>query len=152
MLQNDLYDKQVHTALLSIFIHWPKRPNPANPEEFLGYKIGTQFSRHADVVNYFKSVAASSDWVTYQEYGKTNERRPLTYAVVSTPENLANLEEIRQNNLKNAGLIEGSATPDKTIVWLSYNVHGNEASSTEAAMETVYKLITEKRICCKMWS
>jgi len=115
------------------------------PEEFLGYKIGTQFSRHADVVNYFKSVAASSDWVTYQEYGKTNERRPLTYAVVSTPENLANLEEIRQNNLKNAGLIEGSATPDKTIVWLSYNVHGNEASSTEAAMETVYKLITEKK-------
>jgi len=115
------------------------------PDEFLGYKIGTQFSRHADVVNYFKSVAASSDWVTYQEYGKTNERRPLTYAIVSTPENLANLEEIRQNNLKNAGLIEGSATPDKTIVWLSYNVHGNEASSTEAAMETVYKLITEKK-------
>jgi hypothetical protein len=116
-----------------------------SPEEFLGYKIGTQFSRHADVVNYFKSVAASSDWVTYQEYGKTNERRPLTYAVVSTPENLANLEEIRQNNLKNAGLIEGSAKPDKIIMWLSYNVHGNEASSTEAAMETIYKLITEKQ-------
>ncbi len=116
-----------------------------SPEEFLGYKIGTQFTRHADVVNYFESVAASSDWVTYQEYGKTNERRPLTYAVVSTPENLANLEEIRQNNLKNAGLLDGSVNPDKTIVWLSYNVHGNEASSTEAAMETVYKLITEKK-------
>ncbi|WP_031427818.1 M14 family metallopeptidase [Flavimarina sp. Hel_I_48] len=119
--------------------------NLKSPEEFLCYTLGTQFSRHADVVNYFKDVAENSDWVTYQEYGKTNERRPLTYAVVSTPENLGNLEEIRQNNLKNAGLLDGSATPDKTIVWLSYNVHGNEASSTEAAMETVYKLITEKK-------
>lgn len=116
-----------------------------SPEEFLGYQVGTQFSRHADVVAYFKYVAEHSDWVTFDEYGKTNERRPLTYAVITTPENQANIETIRTNQLKNAGLTDGSASPDKAIVWLSYNVHGNEASSTEASMLTLYELITTKK-------
>lgn len=116
-----------------------------SPAEFLGYEIGTQFSRHADVVSYFEHVAANSDMVTYQTYGKTNERRPLTYAVVSTAQNLNNIEAIRTDNLKNIGLAAGSASPQKAIVWLSYNVHGNEASSTEAAMKTLYELITQKQ-------
>ncbi|QQX75646.1 MULTISPECIES: M14 family metallopeptidase [Aequorivita] len=114
-----------------------------SPSEFLGYEIGTQFSRHADVVSYFEHVAANSEMVKYADYGKTNERRRLTYAVISSEENLANLEQIRTDNLKNIGILSGSATPDKAIVWLSYNVHGNEASSSEAAMNTAYKLITE---------
>lgn len=116
-----------------------------SPANFLGYEIGTQFSRHADVVNYFNHVAANSNMVTYHNYGVTNERRPLTYAIVSTPENLANIENIRTDNLKNIGLETGSANPQTAIVWLSYNVHGNEASSTEAAMVTLYKLISEKQ-------
>ena len=114
-----------------------------SPAEFLGYEIGTEFSRHADVVSYFEHVAANSEMVKYFDYGKTNERRRLIYAVISSEENLANLEQIRTDNLKNIGIIPGSATPEKTIVWLSYNVHGNEASSSEAAMNTVYKLIAE---------
>lgn len=122
-----------------------KAQNVQSPAEFLGYELGDQFTRHASVVDYFEQVAANSDWVTYQKYGETNERRPLTYAIITTPENHANLEEIRTNNLKNTGILDGSASPDKAIVWLSYNVHGNEASSTEAAMNTIYKLITEKK-------
>ena len=114
-----------------------------SPSEFLGYEIGTQFSRHADVVSYFEHVAANSKMVKYFDYGKTNERRRLTYAVVSSEENISNLEKIRTDNLKNIGLLDGTASPEKTIVWLSYNVHGNEASSSEAAMNTIYKLITE---------
>ncbi|MAN60001.1 MAG: zinc carboxypeptidase [Flavobacteriaceae bacterium] len=114
------------------------------PADFLGYEIGTQFSRHAQVVDYFTHVAENSAMVEYHTYGKTNERRPLTYAIVSSPQNLANIETIRANNLKNIGMVPGAATPEVAIVWLSYNVHGNEASSTEAAMATVYKLITEK--------
>ncbi len=115
-----------------------------SPAEFLGYEIGDQFTRHADVVNYFEHVADNSKMVTYTTYGKTNERRPLTYAVISSEENLTNIENIRLGHLKNAGIAEGSSNPQTAIVWLSYNVHGNEASSTEAAMQTVYELITQK--------
>ncbi|RDK85586.1 M14 family metallopeptidase [Marinirhabdus gelatinilytica] len=116
-----------------------------SPAEFLGYEVGAQFSRHADVVRYFEHVAANSEMVTFDTYGKTNERRPLTYAVVTSPQNMANIDQIRRDNLKHIGLENGSANPQTAIVWLSYNVHGNEASSTEAAMATLYKLITEKQ-------
>ncbi len=115
-----------------------------SPSEFLGYEIGDQFTRHADVIHYFEHVANTSNMVSYHTYGKTNERRPLTYAIISSEENLGNIENIRQNHLKNAGIIEGSANSELAVVWLSYNVHGNEASSTEAAMQTIYELITKK--------
>lgn len=137
---------RIKLAILSFFITTLSFSQTIkSPEEFLGYKIGTQFSRHADVVAYFKHVAENSEWVTYTEYGKTNERRPLTYAIVTTPQNQNNIENIRLNQLKNAGVESGSASPDKAIVWLSYNVHGNEASSTEASMITLYELITNKK-------
>lgn len=116
-----------------------------SPADFLGYELGTEFSRHADVVAYFEHVAANSNMVNYQDYGRTNERRRLTYAVVSSEENMRNIETIRTDNLKHIGLIPGSASPEKAIVWMSYNVHGNEASSSEAAMNTLYKLLTEKQ-------
>ena len=50
-----------------------------SPEEFLGYEIGEQFSRHADVVNYFEQVAKNSPLVHYHTYGKTNERRSTRF-------------------------------------------------------------------------
>jgi len=118
-----------------------------SPEEFLGYEIGTRFTRHADVVKYFEFIAENSSLVQYHTYGKTNEFRPLTYAAISSEENLQNLETIRTDHLKSAGIVAGSAegTSEKAIVWLSYNVHGNESSSTEAAMQTLYELINSKK-------
>ena len=117
-----------------------------SPSDFLGYEIGTQFSRHADVVRYFEHVAQNSDLVTYQEYGSTPERRPLTYAIVTSKNNHSNLESIRKANLSQIGLNNStSSKADKAIVWLSYNVHGNEASGTEASMVTLYELITSKK-------
>ncbi len=129
-------------VLTTLFSH--SQSKLQSPVEFLGYEIGEQFTRHADVVNYFKHVAQNSSLVTYTNYGKTNERRPLTYAIISSAENLNNLETIRTDHLKSAGIIEGNATSDIAIVWLSYNVHGNEASGTESSMQTVYELITKK--------
>ena len=133
-------------VLLLVFISFNLNAQIKSPSEFLGYDIGTQFTRHADVVNYFYYVANNSDLVTYGNYGKTNERRLLTYAIVSSKENLENIELIKTNNLKNAGIKEGAANPEIAIVWLSYNVHGNEASSTEAAMQTLYELIVDKKL------
>ena len=119
--------------------------NITSPSAFLGYDIGTQFSRHHEVVDYFKTVAnAMPNQVKLEQYGTTNERRPLYLAYVSSEANLKNLETIRENNLKIAGLLNGTpSASDVAIVWLSYNVHGNESSSTEASMLTLYKLLTE---------
>lgn len=135
-------------ALLSIlFFSFQLSFAQQTPEEFLGYQIGTNFTRHHRVVEYFKHVAENSPMVQFQEYGETYEGRPLSYSIISSEENLQNLEQIRRSHLQNAGVAEGTAdsAPKKAIVWLSYNVHGNEASSTEAAMRTVYELVTNKK-------
>lgn len=116
-----------------------------SPAEFLGYEIGERFTRHHKVVEYFKYVSENSPYVTLQKYGETNEFRPLLLATVSSPENIKNIEEIRKSNLSQIGILNDNKTNEKAIVWLSYNVHGNEASSTEASMQTLYDLITNKQ-------
>ncbi len=113
-----------------------------SPSEFLGYELGTQFTRHHEVVDYYQYVAKTvPDRMQLTEYGKTNERRPLLLAFVSSAANMANLEDIRQEHLKNT---TGGGNGSKAIVWLSYNVHGNESVSTEASMQTLYDLLTGK--------
>ena len=114
-----------------------------SPAEHLGFELGEKFSRHHQVVEYYSHLANASDQVLMKEYGRTYENRPLILAIVSSPENLANLEQIRTDNLRRAGFIDGSPETNIPIVWLSYNVHGNESSSTEASMATIYELIRE---------
>lgn len=113
-----------------------------SPSEFLGYELGSEFTRHHQVVDYYQYLSeVASDRVSVQEYGKTNERRPLLLAYVTSANNMKNLESIRSAHLKNA---QGEGSPSKAIVWLSYNVHGNESVSTEASMRTIYELLTTK--------
>ena len=116
-----------------------------SPEAFLGYPLGAHFTPHHHVVDYFKAVAAAvPDRVQLEQYGTTYEGRPLVLAYVASPANLRRLESIRRNNLRLAGMLHDSAAPDEhapVIVWLSYNVHGNEPASTEAAMKTLYALV-----------
>ncbi len=113
-----------------------------SPSEFLGYDLGTQFTRHHEVVDYYQYLAkAAADRVQLMEYGKTNERRPLLLAFVSSAANIQNLEAIRTSHMEST---KGSGEASKAIVWLSYNVHGNESVSTEASMQTIYELLTTK--------
>ncbi|MFT7188024.1 MAG: putative membrane protein [Sediminicola sp.] len=113
-----------------------------SPSEFLGYELGTQFTRHHEVVDYYEYLAeVAPDRVQLTIYGKTNERRPLLLAYVSSADNIKNLESIREEHLKTT---TGTGNASKAIVWLSYNVHGNESVSTEASMQTIYELLTNK--------
>jgi hypothetical protein len=125
-----------------------------SPEEFLGYKIGTRFTPHWRIVDYFKSVAAAApSMVKLEQYGQTNEGRPLMVAYVSADTHISNLENIRQHNLAMArqGSAPNAASDYPAIVWLSYNVHGNEASSSEASMLTLFALVDPKNSETKQW-
>jgi len=113
-----------------------------SPDEFLGYELGSRFSRHHQVAEYFRHLEQSSTQLKLQSYGTTNEGRVLQLAFISTEKNLDNLETIRKAHLHNSGTVSGPKNENKVIVWLSYNVHGNESSSTEAAMKTAHALLT----------
>lgn len=126
-----------------------------SPDEFLGYPLGSKFTYHHRIVQYFETLAkAKPNEMKLQAYGQTNERRPLMVAFVSTPENIAKLESIRQNNLKltkadGNSIAVSASTP--AIVWLSYNVHGNESSSSEAVMKTIYTLLDPNNVAARQW-
>lgn len=123
-----------------------------SPAEFLGYELGAQFTPHYRVVEYFRHVAENSEYVKLHQYGTTNENRPLLAAFVGSEDNLASLENIRANNMRLTGLEPGGATGSQpAIVWLSYNVHGNESVSTEAAMKTIYALVDPANKGTKAW-
>jgi hypothetical protein len=113
-----------------------------SPDEFLGYESGTRFTYHYKAVEYFRYIAEISPLAEYREYGTTYEGRALGVCIVSSEENLANLEEYRKNNLIKAGLSEGNFTGKQIpIIWLGYNVHGNESAGMETAMKTLYTLV-----------
>lgn len=126
-----------------------------SPDAFLGYKVGTRYTPHWKIVSYFNQIAAAApQTVKLQSYGQTNEGRTLLVTFISSSENISNLENIRKNNLRLASL-----SPDKmaanevapAIVWLSYNVHGNETSSSEAAMMTLWALVDPNNNTTKEW-
>ena len=122
------------------------------PAEFLGYELGDHFTFHHRVVSYYQHVADATSNVKIIPYGTTYEDRPLLVAVISSDKNMAMLDDLRKDNLKRAGMLKGKATKKKVaIVWLSYNVHGNEANSTEAAMKTLHALADRQNRDTQKW-
>ena len=120
----------------------------------MGYKIGTRFTPHYKLVEYYNYVAGNSKMIKLLQYGETNEHRPLLVVFAGKEENIANLENIRKNNLRLANLSQDAqAASEQTpaIVWLSYNVHGNEPSSSEAALLTLYALVDPANSQTKEW-
>ncbi len=111
---------------------------------FLGYESGEKFTYHHQLINYFQYVSENSNRVKLVQYGQSPEDRPLIATFISAPENLVNLEQYRRKNLIQTGLMSGTIQSKQLpIIWLSYNIHGDEAAASEAAIATLDALTKE---------
>ncbi len=114
------------------------------PHEVLGHHIGWRHTEPHQVVEYFREVASSSERVTVREHARSHEGRPLIHAVVTSVDNHSALEQIRTDNLglsdDPASLGNADLRDMPAVVLMSYSVHGNEASGTEAALLLLYHL------------
>jgi len=137
------------------FVFWPEADyDAAIPtfQEVLGYKPGERITWHADAVRYFEALAkAAPERISVAQYAKSWEDRELIYAVVSSAENIARIDEIKAGMQRLADPRKTSKAQAQKIIenqpaitWLSYGVHGNEISSTEAAMLTAYHLLASR--------
>ena len=117
-----------------------------SPEEFLGYEIGFQHTRHDQIVSYLTYLSSVSDKADLINYGKTHEGRNLVILTISSKNNLNRLGEIQKEHLKNTipGVTVTSNEDLPIIINLGYGVHGNEPSSSEAALLTAYTLVSSK--------
>lgn len=124
-----------------------------SPSDFLPHNIGEHFTPHHMQVDYMYHVAENSPNVKIEQYGLTNQDRPLLLLYISTPENLENLDAIRRNQLRHARMAEGrpDVTLDRAVLWMSYSVHGNEAAGSESALQTVYALANPNNAQTQKW-
>jgi len=113
---------------------------------------GKEYTLHEDVFRYLDEIDNKSNLVTQLVYGKTHEGRKLKVYMISDPENLKNLEEIRQSNLFAAGLDKKPENLNqKLLVWMSFGVHGNEAGTTESVLNIIYNLTSGKNADVAAW-
>lgn len=117
-------------------------PSIPSPEQFLGYPVGNWHTRHDRIVEYFRELARVSPKAHFQVIGYTHEQRPQVVLTITSPENYSRLEDIRKEHLRLAQPGQQVTTANMpVIVTHGYNVHGNEPSSSEAAMLTAYYLV-----------
>ena len=139
----------IFAALPSASLSQAQPPIPS-PGEILGYKPGERYSSHDAIERYINALrTAAPDRCAITPYGESYEHRSLSLVVITSPENLKSIESIRANihKLTDPRSITGSEadriienTP--AVVWLSYGVHGNEASASEAALDVMYRLLS----------
>jgi hypothetical protein len=131
------------TAQVNLDYYLPKdvtyNKSIPTPKQYLGYEVGQQHATAYEVYAYYREVAKVSNRIKIETYARSYENRELLLATVSSPENLANISQIRQNHVK---LAESNSNIDvknmPAVVWLGYSVHGNEASGTNSALLSIY--------------
>ncbi len=117
-------------------------PAVPEPRAVLGFDVGEWHVRHDQLVHYMERLAETSERVQIEVIGHTYERRPLVHLTISSPENLARLDELRAEHARlsdpEAPRPDTSAMP--IVVNLGYSVHGNEASGSNASLVSAYHL------------
>ena len=107
----------------------------------VGHAPGTRITSPDQTYAYIKALAeAAPDRVRLVQYATSWEGRPLYYLVMSAPQNMARLDAIRADMATIAAGRAGNGTA-MPVTWLAYGVHGNEISSTDAALMTAYHLL-----------
>ncbi len=122
---------------------------PPSPAQVLGWELGERFSDVAAVNRYFHALADASDLVSITEYGRSVEGRPLIQVLIASAEHRGRLEAVLDANreLTDPGTSDARAreiaASNPAVLYFSYGVHGNESSSSEAAMWTAWDLVRD---------
>lgn len=121
------------------------------PESWFGHQMGAdrKLEPYAKMVDYYRALEKSSDRIKIVELGKSTEGRPFLAMFISSPANLARLEEYRQMNLKLADPrgssqdeLEAIVRDGKAIVVQSYDLHSSEIGSSLTAVEFTHGMVT----------
>ncbi len=128
------------------------QPVPA-PEEFLGFKVGAdyQLATYTQAIAYFRKLAESSDRIKLFDMGKTTMGQAMTYAVLSAPENLARLDQLKDAAARlsrGEGLQAEEATKlaaeGRAVVYIDGGLHADECAPAQHNIQLAYDLVSAK--------
>ena len=121
--------------------------DPAIPtlKQVVGHEPGDAITTPEQIGIYLNALAkAAPDRTRLVHYATTWEGRPLHYLIVGSKERVARLDDIRKGM---QAVASGAPEGDKLIpelpvvVWFIHGVHGNEISSSDAALAEAYHLL-----------
>ncbi|UCC71764.1 MAG: peptidase M14 [Gemmatimonadota bacterium] len=125
---------------------------PVAPAEYLGHPVGADF-KLADwekITAYFDHLGSASTAVRVDTVGRSTQGRPFILVTVTTPDNMARLEEIRLNQAKLADPreleedeLEALLEKQPAVVLISNNIHSTEIASSQGVMELAYTLASD---------
>ena len=121
------------------------------PEKFLGFEYASRVATPEQISSAIQAWSKQSNRLKVIEYARSHENRPLHAVIITSPENLNNLDEIKNKISK---LSDPRTTNDRTakalinelpaIAWMAYSIHGNETSGADAALGIIYHLIASQ--------
>jgi len=122
------------------------------PKDFFKQAPGSDFylANYGEYEAYLRKLAGESDRLKLIDIGKTAEGRTMWVAIVSTPANLAKLEEYRriaQQLAKARGLDEAQArtlaAQGKAIVWIDAGLHASETVTSQGQIQVLHRMLTQ---------
>jgi hypothetical protein len=145
-------------ALTGVLVVWTATPAaaqaaPPTPESVLGASVGDDFflASYDESIDYFQRLAAASDRVRLERIGKTSNGLDWYLAIISAPENLANLDRLREISLRLAhpeGLTDaearGLAAEGKAVVHIDGGLHATEVAHAQHTIQLAYDLASEE--------
>ncbi len=142
----------MRVAILALLAATVSAALPA-PDEFAGFPIGSDGNllRWERIVEYFELIADDSDRVQVDELGKTTNGNPFILTTISSPENLARLDEIRavqrriatQPDELSDAEIEDLAWSSPAVVLVTCSIHASEVGATQMSVELLHRMATE---------
>ncbi|HEX6185190.1 MAG TPA: M14 family zinc carboxypeptidase [Pyrinomonadaceae bacterium] len=139
---------QERAERFDFYTRGPYRAQVPRPQSLLRYDVGDFHTNYAMMERVIGAIAqAAPDRVRIFDIGPTNEYRMQHVVAVSSPENIARLDEIKANlkrlaDPRTLSPEEARRLTSQTPValWLQYTIHGNESASFEAMMQVLYQL------------
>jgi len=132
--------------------HLPKVAGVPTPKDILGHHIGEpkKLTYYADMLKYYRALAAASPRVKIVTIGKSNEGRELVVVFVGSDDSIRNLETYRTylGQLADPRTITPPQAAQiiakaKPLYHLSGGLHSAEVGPSEMLMELAYRLVTE---------
>lgn len=116
------------------------------PTSFLGYDLGSDLTEHHRMIDYIHKLEETApERVKVVQIGQSQEKRPMYLVIISSAENMQNLEEHRQamarlKDPRNTSRAEAQEIASNTpaISWMNYANDGEESASFEAGLQVVY--------------
>ena len=137
----------------------PRRARPAapavipTPRSILGFDPGDdrKLAEWPALVRYYQALARASDRVDFRELGKTTLGAPFVALVISSPQNLRQLDRFRRLNagladprtLRTNPAAQEALRDGKTIVLITSSIHSTEVGGHLTPAALAYRLATD---------